>query len=202
MTEKNIKDKTAKIENYFLKKSPLKNKKFAEKIKIFGEDEALSEYNKITTRIFLGNYDAAKNKSFFKKHNIKGVLNCSKEIPNFFKDTDIEYLRIPIDDSLKDIDIDKFYDYLPLISEFIYKYADIAKQNILIHCAQGRQRSFSAVVAYLISKKNMSLKKATDYVLKKRKEGLHYGTSFNFSKALIKFEENNLAECKKSKLKL
>lgn len=187
---RDIKNKTQTLENYFLKKSPLKNKKLAEKVKLIGEDSALSDYNKITTRIFLGNYDAAKNKKFFTNKKIKAVLNCSKDIPNFFKKNDIEYLRLPVDDSLKEVDIDKFYEYLPLITEFIHKHVHLLKQNILIHCAQGRQRSFSSVVAYLMSKKDMSLKNATEYVLKKRKEGLHYGTSFNFSKALIKYEED------------
>ena len=87
------------------------------------------------SKIYLGNIDASKDKDFFKDKKIKAVLNCSKDIANTFKNNDdIEYMRIPVDDSLKIVDYNKMYHYLPVAVEFIYKHAILQKNSILIHC--------------------------------------------------------------------
>ena len=118
------------------KNSPIKNG-----LKIKDEDKPLEMYTKILPNLYLGNYQAAKNAEFFKDKKIKAVLNCSKDLPNTFsskKDKhgveEVEYMRIPIDDSLKPPDFKKCYELMPVIVEFIYKHIVIQKNNILVHC--------------------------------------------------------------------
>jgi protein-tyrosine phosphatase len=185
--------KLRKLEMHMKRKSPIKRGI----IKVIDEDKPLEDYSKMTNRIYLGNEKAAQNKKFFKEKKIRAVLNCSKDIDNFFeKDPKIEYMRIPIDDSLKEVDFKKFYNFIPVISEFIYKHADIEKHNIFIHCAQGRQRSIASFCAYLMSKKNLSTQRAMEYSLKKRLEAFHYGNSINFDKPLLKYEQKLIKQKK------
>lgn len=122
--------------DYLRKHSPIKKG-----LVIKDEDKPLEMYSKIMSKLYLGNYQAAKNAEFFKDKKIKAVLNCSKDLPNTFagkKDKhgveEVEYMRIPIDDSLKEIDIKKCYEFMPAIVEFIHKHVVLQKNNILVHC--------------------------------------------------------------------
>ena len=149
------------------------------------EDETYRDYNQITKRIFLGNAHMAKNADFFTKHNIQAVLNCTTDIPNYFrKSQKIEYMRIPLEDSLKESDLEKMYNYFPVICESIHKKANIEKKNIYVHCWAGRQRSVVSVLMYLVSQ-GMKPEKALKLILEKRPEALHFGLSFNFERPFI-----------------
>jgi len=156
------------------------------------EDRPLAKYNKVLNRVYIGNFQAAKDKEFFNTKNIKAVLNCTKDIPNHFAHKrDIEYVRIPVDDSLKKRDFDSMYQYMPCIVEFIHKHANLQGHNILVHCWAGRQRSAIAVAAYLVSKHGLSPRDACKLILDKRKEAFHFGTQLNFDQALHKFYHQN-----------
>ena len=168
------------------KHSPIKNG-----LKIKDEDKPLEKYSKIMSKIYLGNYQAAKDAEFFKDNKIKAVLNCTKDIPNHFHNKkDIEYMRIPIDDSLKEIDIKKLYEFFPCIVEFIHKHAGIQKQNIFVHCYAGRQRSAGSVAAYLMAKYNMTPGEACKFIMDKRPEAFHFGLSLNFEDSLKKYHKD------------
>ena len=147
----------------------------------------MPDYNKITDRIYIGNSTSAKNKEFFKKNKISAVLNCTSDIPNYLC-KDIQYLRIPVEDSLKQKDFKLFYNYLPVIVEYIHKVVDIEKGNILVHCWAGMQRSTGAVAAYMMKYNLKSLNSAAKLIHSKRKEAFHYGKHINFDQALEKYE--------------
>lgn len=160
-------------------------------LKIKDEDKPLDKYSKIMSKIYLGNYQAAKDADFFKDKKIKAVLNCTKDIPNHFAcKKDVEYMRIPIDDSLKEVDIKKLYEFFPCIVEFIHKHAVLQKQNIFIHCYAGRQRSAGSVAAYLMSQFNMTPGEACKYIMEKRPEAFHFGLSLNFEDSLKKYHKD------------
>ena len=162
--------------------------KLAKKLKI--DEDVTDNSNKIMPKIIIGNYKSAKNREFFKKHNIKAVLNCTKDLPNSFQSHKaIEYLRIPIDDSLKDVDIKKMYDFLPVITQFIHKHAGIQKNAILVHCVEGSQRSVTAVVAYLMEMHKMHPLDACEFVLKKRNKSFHHGYNVNFEKSITAYHK-------------
>lgn len=169
--------------DYIRKYSPIKNG-----LKIKNEDKPLEPYTKIISKLYLGNYQAAKDADFFKDKKIKAVLNCTKDIPNHFAcKKDIEYMRIPVDDSLRETDIKKMYHFLPAIVEFIHKHIVLQKQNILVHCYAGRQRSAISVSAYLVGKLGMTPAEACKFIMDKRKEAFHFGLSLNFEDSLNKY---------------
>lgn len=158
-------------------------------------DKPYHQYNNIMKNIYIGNYKSAQNKTFFKKHNIKAVLNCTENIPNYFCNLKIEYMRIPVDDSLKAKDFLKMYNHLFPAIYFIYKHAVLNNSPILIHCRLGRQRSVTCVIAYLMYFHNMSMIDSANFISKKRLESLHFNTSFNFKQTLQVFEKD-IQSCK------
>jgi protein-tyrosine phosphatase len=165
------------------KHSPIKNG-----LKVKNEDRPLEKYTKILPKLYLGNFQAAKDADFFKDKKIKAVLNCTKDIPNHFAcKKDIEYMRIPVDDSLKETDIKKMYNFLPVIVEFIHKHIALQGNNIFVHCYAGRQRSAISVSAYLVAKLGMTPAEACKFVMDKRKEAFHFGLSLNFEDSLNKY---------------
>lgn len=165
--------------------SPLKNGS----IQVKNEDDTFKPYNQIQKHLWVGNYRTAKDKDFFKNNNITAVLNCTKDLPNSFSDNKkIQYLRIPVDDSLKEIDYKKMYYYFPVIIEFLNKVINIEKQNVLVHCVMGRQRSIIAAAIFLVSQ-GMEPEAALKYILQKRPEAFHFGLSFNFKKSFIKYSK-------------
>lgn len=156
-------------------------------LKIKDLDDPVSKYNKILSKIYLGNQESAKDKDFFEKKKIKAVLNCTTDIPHHFIKKDIEYMRIPVEDSLKKKDYDLMYNYMPSIVHFIDKHVNIQGNNILVHCWAGRQRSAIAVASYLVACHNMSQHDACKHILDKRVEAFHFGKSLNFDSSLDKF---------------
>jgi protein-tyrosine phosphatase len=171
------------LADYIYKHSPIKKG-----LVIKNEDRPLTKVDKITDKIYLGNYQTAKNKDFFNEKNIKAVLNCTKDLPNHFAHIkDIEYMRIPVDDSLKEKDFELMFKFMPAIAEFINKHVNIQKNNILIHCYAGRQRSACAVVTFLMDKYGLNPHDSCRIVLKKRPEAFHYGQSLNFDQAIERY---------------
>ena len=113
------------LADYIRRHSPIKAG-----LRISDEDEPLAKYNKVMNRVYLGNFQAAKDKDFFKKHKIRAVLNCSKDIPNHFSNNkEIEYMRIPVEDSLKQKDYDLMFEFMPAMVQFIHKHANVQKNN-------------------------------------------------------------------------
>jgi protein-tyrosine phosphatase len=165
-------------------------------LRVKDEDEPLASYNKVMNRIYLGNYQAAEDATFFKKKNIKAVLNCTRDLPNYFvKSGDIEYMRIPVEDSLKEYDYKRMYQLLPAAVEFIHKHAVTQGNNIFVGCIAGRQRSAACVAAYLMAKHKMTPHEACKLVMDKRPEAFHFGKSLNFDETLKKYY-NDLKKCK------
>lgn len=168
------------------KHSPIKNG-----LQVKNEDRPLEKYTKIIPKLYLGNFQAAKDADFFKDKKIKAVLNCTKDIPNYFAcKKDIEYMRIPVDDSLKETDIKKMYNFLPVIVEFIHKHIALQGNNIFVHCYAGRQRSAISVSSYLVAKLGMTPAEACKFVMDKRKEAFHFGLSLNFEDSLNKYNKD------------
>jgi protein-tyrosine phosphatase len=176
------------LADYIRKNSPIKSG-----LRIADEDEPLTKYDKITNKIYLGNFQSAKDKTFFKNKKIKAVLNCTKDIPNYFaNDKNIEYMRIPVDDSLKQKDYDLMFEFMPCIVAFIHKHANIQKNNILVHCWAGRQRSAISVAVYLVDKYGITPHQACKMILDKRPEAFHFGKSLNFDQALNKYYKKHI----------
>lgn len=121
----------------------------------------------IIDNIYLGNVFCSVNKLSLKQNNIGLIINCSKEIPNFYNNEreNIEYHQISI------LDNGKEKLSIQIINNAINKiviFQTNSKKNILVHCFAGRSRSVSLIVCYLIYKYKMTPIQAIHYILKKR----------------------------------
>lgn len=166
-----------------LKRSP--SKKGIDAILPKDEDKILSNCDEILQGLYLGNYKAAKDKKFFKEKNITAVINCTGDLPNSFRNSkDVEYMRLTIDDSLKEKDFKKMTKYLPIAVDFIYKNLVLEKKNVLAHCVEGKARSCTVVAGFLMKYMNFTPKQAIDFIQKRRLEAFFYKKSINFETSM------------------
>lgn len=142
--------------------------------------------NKIIDNIWVGNEASALSEKFVRGNGIQVIINCTKDVPMKF--SGVTYIQIPIDDSLKNEDMDKMTRVLPLLVEFI-KRAVKNKKKILIHCYQGAQRSAAIATAYIIGRYHLTPKKAVALVLKRRPAAFHDGNHVNFDKSLHEYNQ-------------
>lgn len=140
--------------------------------------------HEIIPRIWLGNRRAALDTNWLQQKHINVVMNCTKDI-DFAEDTPRRLYRIPIDDSLRDKDI----DFLSTASEEVaytllreYKSGSI----ILVHCAAGMQRSAASVAMLLMTLNRWRAKQAVVYI--KSKRPIAFTPGINFKKSLAHFE--------------
>ena len=122
----------------------------------------------IIDNIYLGNMYCAINKENLKKLEINYIVNCTKDIPNFYND--INYYRVNIDDDGEEIlDLNIIEGAIKFIKESQSVQSISCKNtNILVHCAAGRSRSVSIIIIYLIHKYNYTPVEALSYIKGKK----------------------------------
>lgn len=140
---------------------------------------------KILPNIYLGDSRAASSATFFDKAGICSVLNMTPNLPNkYCADDKVEYLRIPVFDTHGKRDVNRMYQYFPIVTEFMYKTSVMENKNLLVHCALGRQRSCAAIAAYLIKFYKMTPLEAMNFIISRKPDSFHWGKSANFAKSL------------------
>ena len=118
----------------------------------------------IIDKIYIGSYDNAKDKDELEKNNIKYVLNCASECNNIFEDK-IKYLKLEIKDQ-NDFPIQ---DYFEKGANFINESLMNNDGKILVHCMQGKSRSTTILMAYLIKYKKQDTNSAYKTIKAKRR---------------------------------
>jgi protein-tyrosine phosphatase len=109
--------------------------------------------SKIIDGIYLGNACNSRDYYNLKDKNIKSIVNCTVEFPNYFPD-EFNYYNVPILDESRQ----KITDYLNETTKFIHD--NIENGNVLVHCFMGASRSVAIVVAYLVRYHNFTVEEA------------------------------------------
>ncbi len=122
-----------------------------------------SEPSLIIDNIYIGNITNARDYYRLKKLNIGLIVNCAKEINNFFSN-DFDYINLKI----LDIDDVLIYPHLDNIVTKMYNYLQNNNNKILVHCYMGASRSVSIVIAYLIKYKGYNFEEALKVCNNKR----------------------------------
>lgn len=152
--------------------------------------------SEILPRLFISDVDSALDENFIKNKKITAVLNCTKDVPNKFEKTSsIVYSRLPIDDSLNEIDINKMKKLLPYAIEFIYKHRDFDGGSVLIHCIEGKQRSVCCVLTYLMRYHPSlapSIREGKKFIISKRPEAFHNNGYINFRSSISHYSKTRL----------
>ncbi len=149
--------------------------------------------DEIIPGVWMGDHTLCCNTSFIRQKSIDILVNCT---PNLLMCTgcDLERIRIPVYDSLKNKDITLMEHYLAIVVPYLASNYRLGKR-ILIHCHGGKQRSGIVVAALLFtllcsgdifipnaqnsSKKDMSCH-VFSYILQRRYQAFTYGFRINF----------------------
>jgi len=141
--------------------------------------------SKITDNIYLSGINGASSMNKLNEHNIKCILNCTKNELNYFENNnDMTYMRIPINDTT-DQHIEQYFDST---YKFIEKCISENK-NVLVHCHAGISRSATILIAYFMRKNNISYQEAYDFIKNKRSI---INPNFDFVNALKNFKPDEL----------
>lgn len=112
----------------------------------------------IKSKLYLGNYDFAKDLNLLLQLGITHILVVGKELECFFQDK-FEYMKI----NICDYEEENIEPYIEKSVNFIEK-GDI----VFVHCNAGVSRSPTIVIAYLILRKNLSYLDSYNLVKQKR----------------------------------
>jgi hypothetical protein len=112
----------------------------------------------IIDNIYLGNSLNAANLSTLEEFDFDIIINVTDNIPNFFEDR-FEYYSINIKDNL----YASFGEKLMECSKYIHSNV-LQNKKILIHCFEGRSRSVSVLVYYLMNYRNYSFTEAYEHI--------------------------------------
>jgi len=114
----------------------------------------------INDKLYLGNYDQAKDLNTLKKFKISHILMCGTFLEKMFPDSFV-YEHFEIEDTIEE-NISKFFKRG---IEFI-ENSDV----VFVHCHAGVSRSASIVIAYIMHKFKIGYEDAYKIVKNKRRE--------------------------------
>lgn len=140
----------------------------------------------ILPHLYLGSEIHASQKELLQRLGITSIVNVSRNIPNFFEEA-FHYKSIPVDDTYT-ADIGRWFEEAAAFIDSVKN----SKGRVLVHCQAGISRSATICLAYLISRHQLRLDEAYEYVKKRRSV---ISPNFNFMGQLLNWEsETQLTE--------
>ncbi|XP_075698964.1 dual specificity phosphatase 29-like [Rhinoderma darwinii] len=126
--------------------------------------------NEVFPNLCIGDEKTALDRYGLEKNGFTHVLNAAHGRWNvdtgaeYYSDMDVEYYGVEATD-LPSFDLSQFF--YPA-AEFIHTALNKSNTKVLVHCAMGRSRSASLVLAYLMIYEKMTVVDAIAQVLKHR----------------------------------
>jgi hypothetical protein len=142
----------------------------------------------VNKKLYLGSELHATSLDVLDKLGVDLVVNCTRNIPNYFDTIDlysdriVEYVRVPLNDHGSE-DISKYFDS----SAKIIQDALDSGKTVLVHCKAGISRSASIVIAYLMRFEKLTFDMAFAKLRLARK---CVDPNLGFTAKLIQYEEN------------
>ena len=148
-----------------------------------------ASFDEICKGLYISDTYAASNFTLLRDKKITHILICAVELSEYFPE-DFIYKKLDLKDDFA-FNISYFFDES---FQFIHD-ARTQGGRVLVHCFQGKSRSASIVIAYLISEFKLSYRKA----LRKTRQA-HPGTGPNigFTEQLKAFGNKIKAEKKRN----
>ncbi|KAI3381636.1 hypothetical protein SNEBB_009759 [Seison nebaliae] len=125
--------------------------------------------SKIEEYLYLGSLQDGKNRKFFERHNIRGIIsiierNSFQAVEKVAKTLNIECLHINVADMPQTDLLSRFEECY----KFINKFKKDGSENVFVHCLVGFSRSPTIVISYLMKSKKMGDREALKYVRERR----------------------------------
>jgi protein-tyrosine phosphatase len=118
----------------------------------------------IRPELYLGSGRDASNLEQLKAHRITHIINVADDVENFHEGDEFVYLNLGIADFGQDPGISRCFNQA---KEFV----DVVRRDggvVLVHCANGSNRSVTIVIALLMLIEQLSLKESMEEVRKCR----------------------------------
>ena len=131
------------------------------------------EATQINDFILIGNACNARDYYKLKEQKVGLIVNCTKDIPDYFED-DFDYQRVDVKD-VNDADI---LPHLHRLSDYIEEFRkNNPEEKVLVHCFMGSSRSATIVIAYLMKYEKLRRRDALNFCKEKR-ELVNINTDF------------------------
>lgn len=130
--------------------------------------------------LFLGSQHDALSEDVIKKNGITHILNVSTSSPRSPFVPDVNFLRIPVNDSHTDRLLPYFQEAFRFLDE-----VRTSQSCVLVHCLAGISRSPTLVIAYIMHYLALTTDDAYRFVKEKRPS---ISPNFNFLGQLVEFE--------------
>jgi len=130
--------------------------------------------------LFLGSLYTAREENYLKSLCITSILNAAHDLENFFP-ASFDYTNVTIQDK-EGTNIIQYFS----VSNKLIEEVRTTGGTILVHCRGGVSRSVTLILAYLMWKYQLPLKRALNY-MKERKPGI--APNAGFMEQLRKYEE-------------
>ena len=137
-------------------------------------------YSEVLPWLLLGSKEATENPRDLIQNGVTHVLNVTKEV-KLIDPSQFVVKQVPIRDK-SDEPIEVFFDEFISFIDRVEK----CKGKILVHCTAGVSRAPSAVIVYLMAKKNFHLVDALNYLQMIRPRVRHNSVSFFLKFFLLK----------------
>eukprot|EP00121_Abeoforma_whisleri_P001439 Awhi_evm3s1279 len=135
-------------------------------------EQATAAITKSSTSI--GSFQSAINEPFLKTNDISAVITVARDLGSFFpifgsrmpevsKNLKHGWLQLDLNDSLDQNLSDEFGKGIEWLDETLNKGG-----RVLIHCAQGKSRSTSLIIAFMILKRGESYNDTLKHIKEKR----------------------------------
>ncbi|XP_041485385.1 probable rhodanese domain-containing dual specificity protein phosphatase [Lytechinus variegatus] len=131
--------------------------------------------------LYQGNVKHSKNETVLKNLKITHILNVSMECQNAFPKS-FEYLQVKVEDE----STEQLSPHLERAAKFIAGAIN-GGGRVLVHCVQGKSRSSTCTIAFLMSYRGWTLKDAHEYLKDRRSIA---APNRGFLIQLSKFEES------------
>lgn len=134
--------------------------------------------------LWIGCYSTSNIGNFQEENQISCLVNCSRDLHFIGK---YKEYNIPIRNNIEKYEIQKMYQYLLEVTEFIHQNL-LNHQVVLIFCEDGIQKSPTIAVAYLMRYGRLPQDVAIKSVKSKKND--IFKPFLNFKYALDKFEKD------------
>ena len=141
--------------------------------------EVIQEFE---NKIYLGNWEAARNIKYLNTNNIRFVLSAIPAYIASFNEFKKEEIVQKVIDS-NDIPHFDMYSRLHEAADFIHESVKVG--SVLVHCAAGISRSTTCLIAYYIKYRSMTFEEALAFIRKNRPIAC---PNTGFQKQLKRFE--------------
>ena len=102
----------------------------------------------LAPRVWVGSRMDAHSAAFMQQHNIRHVINCTRDVA--FKFPRLNGFRIAVDDDVAENK--EMARHLPLAVAAIESAVAFGTEGVLVHCMAGMQRSATVVCALLMKR--------------------------------------------------